>query len=128
MQEGPRDGQQILVQKCEDGLGDLGLALSLFKRLGKIEAAYTVADSDLAHDYPAVYRASDCEYGDPNVSEVVSFTHTYVEQARRWERIVCRGILESVTGKRNYLRILVGSSREAKGEYIKVLGSTWTEM
>jgi predicted nucleotidyltransferase len=99
-----------------------------YKGLGTIEATYTVTDSDLAHDYPAVYRVSDCESGDPDVSEVVSFTHTYVEQARRWERIVCRGILERVTGVRNYRRILVGSSREARGEYIKVLGSTWMEM
>jgi predicted nucleotidyltransferase len=99
-----------------------------YEDLGTIEAIYTVTDSGLAHDYPAVYRVSDCELGDPDVSEVVSFTHTFVEQARRWEKIVCRGFLESVTGIRNYRRILVGSSREARGEYIKVLGSTWPEM
>ena len=96
-----------------------------FKRLGTVEVRCTVADSELSHDYPARYILSDCEVNGHVVREVVSYTHTFVEQARKWETIICRGILERATGLENYHRILVGSSREAPGEFIKVQGTVW---
>jgi len=49
----------------------------------------------------------------------VCYTATYTGQAEQGERIEVAGQLEvSNTG---LVRILVGSSREAEGEYIKVL-------
>lgn len=91
-----------------------------FKRLGKARASCTVTDSRLAHDYPARYSVSDCRAQDHEVSEVVSFTHTYSNQVREGERALCSGILEQVSGIEPHFRILIGSSREAPGEFLKV--------
>jgi len=53
------------------------------------------------------------------VSEVIVYTHTYVGQAQLGEKIEVSGSVERemATGK---CRLIVGSTREAIGEYIKV--------
>lgn len=73
-----------------------------------------VLDDHRAFDFPAHYLI------DNNITpEVVSFTHTYVGQARAGETIEVTGAVEcdSASGQR---RLVVGSTREAIGEYIKV--------
>ena len=74
----------------------------------------TVVDDHRAFDFPAFYVVDD-----ELTAEIVSFTHTYVGQAKTGERIEVSGTVERnvVTGK---CRLIVGSSREAEGEYIKV--------
>ncbi|MGH8614299.1 MAG: hypothetical protein ACREYF_20295 [Gammaproteobacteria bacterium] len=67
-----------------------------------------------AFDDPARYALYD-----PIVVEVVSFTPTYAGQARTGETIEVCGTLEQ--SSRGIKRIVVGSSREAPGEYIKVV-------
>jgi len=94
-----------------------------YRILGKARATCTVTDSKLAHDYPARYIVSDCRAQGHEVSEIVSFTHTYANQVREGERALCGGILEQVSGVEPHFRILVGSSREAYGEFIKVADS-----
>ncbi|WP_457554801.1 nucleotidyltransferase domain-containing protein [Candidatus Pyrohabitans sp.] len=90
-----------------------------YTRLGIAELECTVVDASLAFDYPARYRVS-CEKSD--VEEVVSYTHTYAGQAFEGERILARGWLEEVSSRRrSYLRLVVGTTREAAGEYIKLL-------
>ncbi len=85
------------------------------RKLGPIRIRARVADATYAFDYPAVYRLAH-----PEITEAVSFTHTYAGQARTGETIEMAGLLEeSPTGQR---RVIVGSSREAQGEYIKVVG------
>ena len=65
-------------------------------------------------DYPARYRLDHNE-----IVEALSFTPTYNGQAFTGETVEISGVLEeSGDGCR---RIIVGSSREAPGEYIKVL-------
>jgi len=91
-----------------------------YKRLGRARVSCIVVDSGLAHDYPAKYRVSDCRAEGHEVSEIVSFTHTYSNQLRESERALCSGILEEVSGIEPHFRILVGSSREAPGEFLKV--------
>lgn len=86
-----------------------------FKLIKKVKAICRVTDSSLAFDSPAIYKVE----GNNDVKEVVSFTHTYAGQAIKGEEIEVRGFLEEVRGKEDYLRIVVGTTREAKGEYIK---------
>lgn len=73
-----------------------------------------VTDDHRAFDFPAHYGIDNAV-----TPEVVSFTHTYVGQAMVGETIEVTGAVEcdSASGQR---RLVVGSSREAKGEYIKV--------
>ncbi|MFT7235918.1 MAG: putative nucleotidyltransferase, partial [Methylophagaceae bacterium] len=54
------------------------------------------------------------------VTEILVYTNTYVGQAKTGEKIEVSGAVECdiATGK---CRLIVGSSREAVGEYIKVI-------
>jgi hypothetical protein len=78
--------------------------------LGKTTIEATVTDASLAFDNPAVY-----EVRHESVKKVLSFTHTYSGQALPGEIIEARGVLEQ-HGNEQWL--IVGTTREARGEYI----------
>lgn len=87
---------------------------SSYQKKGMILTQATVLDVQYGFDYPARFLIEH-----EQVSEVVCYTATYTGQAEQGECIEVSGQLEvSSTGQ---ARILVGSSREAEGEYIKVL-------
>lgn len=73
-----------------------------------------VVDDRRAFDFPARYRVDN-----ELTPEVISFTHTYVGQAMKGELIEVSGALECDAS--GTCRIVVGSTREAQGEYIKVV-------
>jgi predicted nucleotidyltransferase len=84
-----------------------------FRKFGKATITAPVTDATAAFDHPARYRVDH-----PDVAEVVSFTPTYAGQARAGETIEASGWLEEdATGAR---RIVVGTSREGRGEWIRV--------
>jgi hypothetical protein len=103
---------------------DLGLVLpgasdgdAVWSKGGEIRTRAAVIDDTAAFAYPSRLLVRH-----PLVTEVVSFTATYTGQARTGEWIEVAGHLEeSSTGDK---RIIVGTSREAAGEYVKVLQST----
>lgn len=72
-----------------------------------------VTEDTFAFDSPAVYMVDH-----PVISQVLSFTHTYTGQARKGERIEARGVVEQ-HGDEEWL--IVGTTREAKDEYIRSL-------
>jgi len=102
---------------------------TLYRNLGPVEIEALVVNDDYIFDSPAIYKVEDVKILDggdkhmaASIREVVSFTHTYAGQAFKGERIVARGKLERViTPKGEYLRVVVGTSREAFREYIKVI-------
>ena len=75
----------------------------------------TVTDDERAFDFPAHYVIDN-----ETTPDVLAYTHTYVGQAVKGETIQISGAIEydTVTGQR---RLIVGSSREAEGEFIKVI-------
>lgn len=83
-------------------------------KLGAVTIKARVIDDRLAFDYPAEFAIDHDE-----IDKVVCFTATYTGQARKGESVEVSGQLEQTTEGRKWL--VVGSSREAKGEYIKVL-------
>jgi len=88
-----------------------------------IEIDCTVTDSLAAFDNPAVYKVDQVEIingPEVPVTEVASYTHTYAGQARDGERITARGKLEKVVGKNISYRLIVGTTRESIGEFIKL--------
>ncbi len=87
-----------------------------YKNLGFIKIEGEVLDDSFIFDNPAVYKI-EC-YNDDSIKEVVSFTHTYSGQAFKGEKIVVRGKLELVNN--DYKRVVVGTTREAINEYIKL--------
>jgi predicted nucleotidyltransferase len=85
-----------------------------FQKCGAITLQCTVIDDAHAFDYPAEFKI-DHEAFDA----IVSFTATYTGQAMKGETVEVSGIVEQTP--QGVKRIVVGSSREAYGEYIKVI-------
>ena len=73
-----------------------------------------------AFDHPARYRVRHAA-----VSEVVSFTPTYAGQAVAGELIEASGWLEDDSAGAR--RLVVGTSREAGGEYVRSVSMQSTE-
>lgn len=84
-----------------------------YKKQGRVKFTAMVTGDEQSFDYPAVFQIDH-----PQIAEIVCYTATYVGQALTGEAIEAAGLLEqSAQGQQ---RLIVGSSREAKGEYIKV--------
>ena len=94
-----------------------------FESMGTAIIECKVSDAMAAFDNPATYRIEDVdilEGQDVDITEIVSFTHTYSGQAKEGEEIIAKGKLEKVIGKTVKYRLVVGTTREAIGEYIKL--------
>jgi uncharacterized protein len=78
--------------------------------LGKGTVEGVVTDDRLAFDAPAVYPLEGAK-----VDKVLSFTHTYTGQVRSGEILQAKGVLEQ---HGDDVWLVVGTTREAKGEYI----------
>ncbi|MCX6673052.1 MAG: DNA polymerase subunit beta [Methanothrix sp.] len=77
----------------------------------RIEAK--VIDADFAFDSPAIFRLDH-----PEVKEIFCYSHTYAGQALPGETIEAKGVLEETA---QGLRLVVGTTREARGEWIRSL-------
>ena len=84
-------------------------------KLGRVTLRAGVTDDSRAYDYPAVYGI-DSDVAD----RILCYTATYTGQACTGEGIEAAGMLERDARGRRYL--VVGTSREAPEEYIKVTG------
>lgn len=94
-----------------------------YSPMGTVEIECTVSDAIAAYDNPAVYKVEDVKIlsgPDVLIDEVASYTHTYSGQAMEGERIVARGKLEKVMNEKTSYRLIVGTTRESVGEYIKL--------
>lgn len=85
-----------------------------YQKCGAITLQCCVIDDHYAFDYPAQFTI-DHEY----IRTVACFTATYTGQAMCGELIEVSGVVEQ--NAQGDKRIVVGSSREARGEYIKVI-------
>jgi len=80
---------------------------------GRMRLTAVVLNADHAFDSPAIYQIDH-----PEVKEVLSYTHTYAGQVLAGETLEAQGVLEETSrGK----RLVVGTTREARGEWIKSL-------
>lgn len=93
---------------------DPNSAPGTYRKIGPQTLRCRVVDDSQGFSYPAVFGIDH-----DSIEAIVSFTATYTGQAFAGERIEVSGMLEeSEAGLR---RIIVGSSREAPGEHIKVI-------
>lgn len=83
-------------------------------KLHRREITATVTGADEAFDYPARYLLDH-----PDIPEIISYNPTYSGQAVVGETVRAAGWVEVLSGGRK--RLLVGTSREATGEYIRVV-------
>jgi len=84
------------------------------KRVGYRTIRAEVTDTSFSFDNPAIYGIEHDE-----IEMVLSFTHTYAGQALADETIEARGMVEETRDGRR--RLIVGTTREAKGEWIRSL-------
>ena len=89
-------------------------AIEGFRKSGTIRLRAKVIEDVRAYDYPAKFKIKH-----EQISWVVCFTATYTGQAVKGEIIDVAGQLE--INEQGQQRIVVGSSREAHGEHIKVV-------
>jgi predicted nucleotidyltransferase len=85
-----------------------------YRKCGAMMLSVRVKDDARAFCYPAEFQLAH-----PHIQSVVCFTATYTGQAIVGEMIEIAGMLEE--DEYGNQRIVVGSSREAQGEYIKVI-------
>jgi predicted nucleotidyltransferase len=79
--------------------------------LGRRRIKALVLDAAFAFDSPAIYRLDH-----PEVAELLCYSHTYAGQAWPGETVEAEGVLEKTP---RGLRLVVGTTREAKGEWIR---------
>jgi uncharacterized protein len=84
-----------------------------YRKYGPLVLQCRIIDDSLGFDYPAVYKIDH-----ETIDTIVCFTATYTGQAVSGETVEVSGMLEQ-TEKGS--QIVVGSTREAHGEYIKVI-------
>ncbi|MBL1142792.1 MAG: hypothetical protein HND53_12260 [Proteobacteria bacterium] len=85
-----------------------------YQKTGQESLVGIVKDDAYSFDFPARYLIEH-----DSINEVVSYTATYTGQAQTGEKIEAAGYVEQ--GSDGKKRLLVGSSREAVGEYIRVI-------
>jgi len=85
-----------------------------YQKQGAIQLQCRVVDDSRGFDYPAEFVVDA-----PDIDVVLSFTATYTGQAFNGELIDVAGQLE--VSDQGQKRIVVGVTREAAGEYIKVV-------
>ena len=85
-----------------------------YQKCGAIKMQCKIIDDTHAFDYPAEFKIEHGQF-----DAIVSFTATYTGQALQAETVEVSGIVEQTP--EGVKRIVVGSSREAHGEYIKVI-------
>ena len=84
------------------------------QKCGTMTIQAIVIDDIAAFDYPAEFVITH-----PEIHSVVSFTATYTGQAVNGELIEATGQIEQ--NAQGIKRLVIGSSREARGEYIKII-------
>lgn len=84
------------------------------RKMGQVHVETLVTDAAEAFDYPARYRLAH-----PGIAEAISFTQTYAGQALAGETVDIRGQLEETSA--GIRRIVIGSTREAPGEFMRVI-------
>ncbi len=88
-----------------------------YQKQGQRVIEAKVVDDQFAFDFPARYRIEH-----ELLEEIVVYTQTYVGQAKRGEMIQASGMIE-MDMETQVRRLIVGSTREAVGEYIRVLNN-----
>lgn len=85
-----------------------------YKKIERDKIVAVVIEDTYAYDFPARYFIEHEKF-----NEVVSYTATYIGQAVKGEKIEVAGYVEQ--GRDGKRRLLVGTNREATGEYIRVV-------
>ena len=87
----------------------------VYSKKGKVVFSAKVIDDQQAFDSPSSYELDHQDY-----KKVICFTPTYTGQAMIGDVVEVSGFIEESQDEQDQ-RVIVGSSREAPGEYMKVI-------
>ncbi len=87
-----------------------------YRKQGMVSLKAVITDDSRAYDYPTSYLIDH-----PEIPQILSYSATYAGQACYGESIEARGIVEKSSS--GHCRLLIGDSREATGQYLKVVES-----
>ncbi len=87
---------------------------NLYSKRGAVAIRVQVIDDSQSFDYPARFKIQH-----PEITEIICFSATYTGQAKAGEWIDVSGLLEASAD--GCQRIVVGSTREARREFIRVV-------
>ena len=98
---------------------------TVYEPLGIVKIECDIESALKAFDNPSTYtikNAKVIEGEEFDLSEVVSFTHTYAGEVVDGEHAIAKGKVEKVivNGKTSHYRLVVGTTREAIDEYLKL--------
>lgn len=98
---------------------------TIYEPLGTAQIECDIVSALGAFDNPSSYTIENLEIVDGvdvPISEVVSFTHTYAGEVIDGEHAIAKGKVEKVitNGKDHHYRLVVGTTREAIDEYLKL--------
>lgn len=96
-----------------------------YEPLGIAQIECDIVSALGAFDNPSSYTIENLKILDgveAPISEVVSFTHTYAGEVVDGEHVIAKGKVEKViySDKDDYYRLVVGTTREAIDEYLKL--------
>ena len=98
---------------------------TVYEPQGIVKIECDIVSALKAFDNPSTYTIKDAkviEGEEFDLSEVVSFTHTYAGEVVDGEHAIAKGKVEKVivNGKTSHYRLVVGTTREAIDEYLKL--------
>ena len=85
-----------------------------YKKIGQEKILSVITNDTRAYDFPARYSIDH-----DTIKEIICYTATYTGQAKKGERIEAKGFVEEDSN--GVHRLLVGTSREAENEFIRVV-------
>lgn len=113
-----RKNNKVLIndRKVDLTLSQLAIDSKNYSKQGKITLITKITDDSYSFDYPAKFLIDH-----PQIKAIICFTATYSGQAKTGEKVEVSGQLEKADN--GYQQIIIGSDREAKGEFIRVIRS-----
>ena len=97
----------------------------MLERQGIEKVECDIVSALAAYDNPTLYTISNVKHLDGvdyPLEEIVSFTHTYAGEVVDGEHVIAKGKVEKVivNGETSHYRLVVGTTREAIDEYVKL--------
>ena len=92
----------------------------------KIIIKCQIKDDSQSYDTPSIYLIENVEIlkgTNINIEKIICYTHTYAGEVKNNEWVIASGVLEKVYDKQGKLvehTLIIGTTREAKNEYIKL--------
>jgi predicted nucleotidyltransferase len=91
---------------------------NIYTQQGETDGVAVITDNEESIYLPAIYRVEQLTSDETEIRQIVSYESLFSDMFDPGDRVEYRGILEKVTGKENYFRVVVGGAGSAPS-YLK---------